>query len=186
MDGINGISAAQLIIAGLTWITIGTLEDLSILQGVGAVTVGTAAGFFPWSFPTARFFTGDAGSYFAGGWLAAGSILAVRLSVPVPAVIAPLMVYGVDTTLTLVHKTRVGLGWQEPHRSHVYQRLVQAGWSPGGSVLFFALRATALSVTGLAWLTSNLSLILVGSTAAAGFSVLYAAAPSIFTAASAP
>ncbi len=55
------------------------------------------------------------------GGLAAG--------VPLIAMVAPLGVYLADASLTLVRRVARGVDWQTAHKEHVYQRLVQAGWS---------------------------------------------------------
>jgi hypothetical protein len=43
--------------------------------------------------------------------------------------VAPLLLYVVDTGSTFVDRMRRGQRWDEPHRDHIYQRLVRGGMS---------------------------------------------------------
>lgn len=180
MDGINGISGAQLIVAGATWTVVGTIEGIALFQGLGAITVGGAIGYLPWNFPNAKFFIGDVGALFAGGWLASVAVIGIRLDVPVAAVIAPLLIYGIDTTVTLVRKVRSGKRWNEPHKSHVYQRLVGGGWSHARATTFYAATAAVAAVSGLGWLADELWITGAAALATAGAVGLYLAAPGLF------
>lgn len=136
MDGINGISVAQAVVAGVTWSALGTAEDLPGVAAGGAIITGVAMGFAPFNVPRARMFLGDVGSYFFGAWLAMIALLGVRYGVAPEAMLAPLGLYLADTGATLVRRFRRGDSWYLPHREHVYQRLTARGWSH--------LRVTAL------------------------------------------
>jgi UDP-N-acetylmuramyl pentapeptide phosphotransferase/UDP-N-acetylglucosamine-1-phosphate transferase len=180
MDGIDGIATAQLILAGLTWVAIGSIENLELVRGLGALTAATAVGFLPWNFPRARFFMGDVGAYFGGSWLAGIAIVAVREGAPLPVIVAPLLIFGVDTAFTLVKKREIGLAWHEPHKYHIYQRLVSAGWSHAQSTFFYSLVAGGVAAAGLLWLTSEPWLIAVGSAVALLLVYVYLTAPTRF------
>ena len=181
MDGINGISAAQLIVAGATWVIVGTLRDLDTVTTLGAVTTGAALGFVPWNFPRARFFMGDVGSYFSGGWLAAVSIVGIQLGVPALVMVAPLLVYGIDTATTLVGRVARGEPWHAAHRDHVYQRLVVGGWSHAEATGFYAAVAGAVAGSGLLWLSDSTGLGVVGLVLIAVALASYLASPALFT-----
>ena len=176
MDGINGIAGAQLAVAGAAFFVIGATEDLDLLRNLGAITAAAAAGFLPWNFPAARFFMGDVGSYFSGAWLAAVAILAMRLDVAPVAAIAPLLIFCGDATLTLVSRIGAGEVWHQPHRSHVYQRLVVGGWSHTRTTGFYSVVATAVSALGLLALAgpAGATVAVLGSLAVFA---LYATAP---------
>src|SRR5207244_9022591 len=68
MDGINGISAAQVIVAGGYFGIVGTQRHVPLLAAGGFVAAGAAAAFLPFNFPKATVFLGDVGSYFLGAW----------------------------------------------------------------------------------------------------------------------
>jgi UDP-GlcNAc:undecaprenyl-phosphate/decaprenyl-phosphate GlcNAc-1-phosphate transferase len=129
MDGVNGISAAQALIAGGAYAILGATHDIPALTAGGAVVAGAALGFAPFNFPRARIFLGDVGSYGFGAALAVLALHAVLSGAPVEATVAPLLLYLVDTATTLVRRVRAGERWYLPHRTHTYQRLASAGWS---------------------------------------------------------
>lgn len=148
MDGINGISAVQTAVAGASWWVIGTAETATALQVGGAIVAGAAAGFAPFNFPRARAFLGDVGSYFLGAWLAVLVVVGLRAGLAVEAVVAPLAVALADTLWTLVGRVQRGESWHQPHREHVYQRLVTAGWSHTATTLFVGGFVIACSGVG--------------------------------------
>lgn len=130
MDGVNGISGLQVVVASLSFAGYGFIADAPGLTVVGAALAGSAIGFLPFNVPRARVFLGDAGSFFFGGALGMCAVLAVAHGLPIDVAVAPLTIYLTDTASTLVHRHRRGERLTEPHRDHVYQRLViERGWS---------------------------------------------------------
>lgn len=178
MDGINGIAAAQLAVAGGSWWAIGAHLDATAVAGLGAVTLGAAIGFLPWNFPRARFFMGDVGSYFAGLWLAGGVVFAVEAGAPLVPALSPLALFGADTTFTLTARIARGERFWEPHRSHVYQRLSDhAGHT--AVTLGYAVLSVLVVTAAATWLGDDPATRAVG-TAAAGLVVLaYLALPAL-------
>ena len=129
MDGINGISCAESIVAGVALGLLGRHEHQLALQAASFALVAGAIGFAPFNFPTARVFLGDVGSYFAGAWLAVLVVIGLRASVPAEAMVAPVALYVADTGVTLARRVRRHEVWHEAHHQHTYQRLVDLGWS---------------------------------------------------------
>lgn len=129
MDGIDGISVAQAVVAGVTWFLVGRYLDSRILAAGGIIVAGAALGFAPFNVPRARMFLGDVGSYFIGAWMAAVAVLGLRAGVPAEAVLAPLALYLADTGTTLLRRVVRGERWYLPHREHAYQRLIDGGLS---------------------------------------------------------
>ena len=129
MDGINGISAMQSLVAGGVWAWLGEVANAPVLVWGGLVLAGASLGFLPYNFPRARVFLGDSGSYFIGGWQAALIVVGLRAGLEPEAVGAPLAIYLADTGTTLLKRMRAGEVWHEPHREHAYQRLIRRGWS---------------------------------------------------------
>ncbi len=151
MDGIDGISVAQAVAAGATWLAVGTHADVPVVATGGAIVAGAALGFAPYNVPRARMFLGDVGSYFIGAWLAAVAVLGLRAGVTAEAVLAPLALYVADTGATLVRRVARGERWYQPHRDHAYQRLGQGGWS---HVQVSAFVAGCIGVCGaLGWVS---------------------------------
>lgn len=129
MDGINGISAAQAVAAGGAFGIVGIWTGAYTVAVLGGATATAALGFLPFNFPRARVFLGDVGSYFFGALLALLVLLALRAGFPLEAAFAPLVLYLADTGTTLLRRMFKGEPWHQPHRDHVYQRLVKLGWS---------------------------------------------------------
>lgn len=129
MDGIEGISAVTAAGAGIIWLVLGTWQHDHVLEATAAATVGGALGLQPFNFPRARVFLGDAGSYFSGGMLGAGLLVALRSGLHPEVVVSPLELYVLDTGVTLVHRLLRGENVFDAHRNHVYQRMCAAGWS---------------------------------------------------------
>ena len=156
MDGIDGISVAQAVGAGVTSFLVGTHADVPALAVGGAVIGGAALGFAPYNLPHARMFLGDVGSYFIGAWLAAVAVLGLRAGVPPEAVLGPMALYVADTGTTLVRRLARGARWYLPHREHVYQRLTAGGWSHVQASAFVLGCVAACGALGAASLVGSL------------------------------
>ncbi len=153
MDGINGISSFTGAVAGLWWLWQGGVHDVAQAQVLGAVVLGAMLGFAPWNVPVARIFLGDVGSYGIGLLIVATSVLGWAGGAPALVAVAPLVVYGADTGWVLIKRARDGRRIGEAHREHVYQRLVDGGWSHPASALLCAgaSAAVCLSVALAPW-----------------------------------
>jgi len=86
--------------------------------------------FLHWNWMPARIFLGDVGSNFLGFALAVLAIWSEN-GRAAPAILwgVAAMVFVVDATITLFRRLARRENVVEAHRSHAYQRLVQAGWS---------------------------------------------------------
>lgn len=129
MDGINGISALSGAVAGGWYAWVGHSVDSTVLLVFGLALLGGCLGFLPWNSPRARVFLGDVGSYGIGAVIAALALVAWLYHVGLIYSLAPLVVYLADTAFVLLQRARRGESLGEAHRDHVYQRLVDGGWS---------------------------------------------------------
>lgn len=178
MDGINGIAAAQLAIAGATWWLIGSIEELIIPAAAGAVSLGAALGFLPWNYPRARLFMGDVGSYFVGMWLAGIAVVNTALGVHLLAAMAPLALFGVDSAFTLSVRIVRRESWMSAHRSHVYQRIIPRFGHTGVTLIYLSLSAV-IAASLLTWVNDSPLARSLGITAACLVVVAYVALPRI-------
>lgn len=127
-DGIAGITAAA-VAAGIA--------AAAAACGAGAVAViaaafaGASLGFLTSNWQPARIFMGDVGSAFCGFLLAVLPLAARADAVPelLPVATLALWPFIFDTVFTIVRRLRAGENIFQAHRSHLYQRLVIAGWS---------------------------------------------------------
>ena len=179
MDGINGISAGQAIVAGAAWFALGVWRDVPVLAVAGAIIAGASAGFLPFNFPRARVFLGDVGSYFLGAWLAATAVFGLRAGLAPEAVLAPLTLYLADTATTIVRRVRQGAHWSAAHRDHTYQRLCAVGWSHACTTVVVTGVMVALAGLGALAELGPLAVRLLVDGAGAAVVVAYLRAPTL-------
>jgi UDP-GlcNAc:undecaprenyl-phosphate GlcNAc-1-phosphate transferase len=124
MDGVNGISSLNAILAGVFFAWLGAGRGLVGIELTGVIIAVSALGFLPWNAPRARIFLGDVGSYALGSALALCAVWAAWSGVDPVLVAAPLGIYVADTSWALLKRLHGHRPWREAHREHVYQRLV--------------------------------------------------------------
>ena len=139
MDGIDGIAGLQGVVAGLGFFLLGD-RDLKL---IGLAVAAACIGFLVHNWSPARIFMGDVGAAFLGFLFA---VMAIRL----PLGVLFVWPFVVDTALTIVRRSIGRENIFAAHRSHLYQRLVQRGFSHGAVAALYGLLA-ALGV-GTAWL----------------------------------
>ncbi len=154
MDGIDGLAGGQAVVAGLGWLALGQLVELPLVSLLGVLVAGSSLGFLGHNWPPARIFMGDVGSAFLGFTLATLAVLGGLADARLPvAGVLLLWPFVFDTTFTLLRRWRRGENIFAAHRSHLYQRLVIAGWRH---------RTVTLLYLGLALLGVGLALAWVG------------------------
>lgn len=130
MDGIDGIAAGEAVSVGLVG---GTLLVFAGVDGLALVVfalAGATAGFLALNWPPAKIFMGDVGSGLLGYAFGVLALASERAgAVPLLVWMILLGVFIVDATATLIHRFLKGEEWYQAHRSHAYQRAVQAGYS---------------------------------------------------------
>ncbi|SDN22096.1 UDP-N-acetylmuramyl pentapeptide phosphotransferase/UDP-N-acetylglucosamine-1-phosphate transferase [Actinomyces ruminicola] len=149
MDGANGLAAGHAVVCALWFVVVSVMHPVPGLGFVMITVAGAAAGFLPFNAPRARLFLGDTGSYALGGAWAFAATVCLASGAPVSAAVAPLLVLVTDAGFTLWMRVRTGQRWYEPHKLHVYQRLVTFGWPHWGVALLVA--STAALCSTLAW-----------------------------------
>jgi UDP-N-acetylmuramyl pentapeptide phosphotransferase/UDP-N-acetylglucosamine-1-phosphate transferase len=152
MDGIDGIAGGQAVVAGLGWTIMGSLGDQSFVGLIGMLLTASSLGFLFHNWPPARIFMGDVGSAFIGFTLAVLPIIAgqrnPRLMVAGFLVVWPFIF---DTSFTLVRRLNNKENIFVAHRSHIYQRLVIAGYSHRFVTLIYMGLALIGTVIALLW-----------------------------------
>ena len=177
MDGVNGISGAHALIAGVVYADLGWWRHDGFMVPVGAAVAVSALAFLPWNAGRARVFLGDAGSYALGAALATLAAYAVLAGIPVEAALGPLALYLADTAWTLQRRIRAGERWLEPHRTHIYQKWCDVGWSHQRVTVTAAATTVLLSVLGAASLAGDPALRAAADLAGAGVVLAYLRSP---------
>jgi Fuc2NAc and GlcNAc transferase len=152
MDGIDGLAAGEALLAGLAAALLLGLRDSS-LAFLPLLLSAAAGGFLLWNRSPARLFMGDVGSGFLG-FVFAGLAVASENTGRLPALVWVVLLgaFFADATITLVRRVVRRERWYAAHRSHAYQRAVQAGWSHGRVTAF--VLALDLVLALLAWVGS--------------------------------
>lgn len=155
MDGMDGFAGGMAAIGFGTLGIIAWEASYPLYALANMILVAACLGFLSRNFPPARIFMGDVGSTFLGACAGTG-IIAFHLSGLLPfwlgiLVFAPFIL---DATVTLFRRMFSGERFWEAHKSHYYQRLVQAGWGHRKTVLaeyglMLACGATAIGAREL-------------------------------------
>ena len=130
MDGVDGLAAAQTVVAGLGWVLLAVMAQTPELCAFGLLLGASSAGFAVHNWPPARIFMGDVGSTFIGFILAMVTVWAGTIQ-PILWICGVVLVWPFlfDTAFTMVRRIAHRENLFRPHRSHLYQRLVSTGWT---------------------------------------------------------
>jgi len=152
MDGIDGIAGGQAVVAGLGWTIIGFISGQSYIGLIGVLLAASSLAFLLYNWSPARIFMGDVGSAFMGFTLAVLPIIAGRQS-PRIIVAGLLLVWPFifDTSFTLIRRLTRGENVFVAHRSHIYQRLVIAGYNHRFVTLLYVGLALVGVIVALIW-----------------------------------
>ena len=181
MDGINGISAGQvLVVAGQVSVA-SLIANQKPIATAGAIVAAGALAFLPFNFPQARMFLGDVGSYLLGALVAGLVIAAVVADIPPEAAASGAVLYGADTFVTLVRRVRRGEVWHEAHREHVYQRLNDLGLSHVAVTSVVTGMAALCAVLGVAGAQHESGVRALAIAAIAMVAAMYIALPQMIT-----
>lgn len=157
MDGIDGLAAVQGLVAGLGWTLLASLSHQPWIAFVALLLAAGCAGFLVHNWSPARIFMGDVGSAFLG-FTFAFITLAAAQRLPKFAFVGGLLLWPFifDSAFTLVRRVGRGENILVAHRSHLYQRLVLAGWRHGSvTTLYGGLTAVSVGLTLVWWITDS-------------------------------
>jgi Fuc2NAc and GlcNAc transferase len=123
MDGVDGFASVEAIfVSAVFFLMTGNFASLLLIFCVG--------GFLYWNWPRAKIFMGDTGSTQLGFILVIlGIYFHNHLKFSILNWIMLTSPFWFDATITLFRRWRNKEKLNEAHRKHVYQRIVQAGFS---------------------------------------------------------
>ncbi|ERN42039.1 UDP-N-acetylmuramyl pentapeptide phosphotransferase [Rubidibacter lacunae KORDI 51-2] len=136
MDGLDGL------VAGSTALQLGFLATATE-EPLWGLLVASLLGFLVRNWSPAKIFMGDVGSTVLGACVA---IALLNVSEPAPAwtLLAVTLPLVGDAVYTLARRLLRGENIFQAHRTHLYQRLQQSGWSHASvAATYLALTATA-------------------------------------------
>lgn len=128
LDGIDGFVASQCLVLCGTLVILAPAGSLGF--GLACILGGALVGFLCWNWPPAKIFMGDVGSG-ALGYLCVliGAVVMSETDASLVRVFLPLVPMVLDSTWTMLRRQRNGERLTEAHRSHLYQRLANGGWT---------------------------------------------------------
>jgi len=146
MDGLDGLVAGVSIIQ-MSFFALYCHEPFLWLF------VAALLGFLVWNWSPAKIFMGDAGSTVIGAMSAIALLLPDLSPVQSGSALAVILPLVGDAIYTLSQRLRRGENILQAHRSHIYQRLQQQGWSHSQVALMYLtltlFSAISLHVWGL-------------------------------------
>jgi UDP-N-acetylmuramyl pentapeptide phosphotransferase/UDP-N-acetylglucosamine-1-phosphate transferase len=150
-DGLAGLAGA--VVAGCLAAAADGVGEPA-LAALAAAVAAACLGFLTCNWEPARIFMGDVGSTGCGFLLAALPLAAApahspRLVPVVAAAAAPLIL---DAAVTLLVRLRHRENIFMPHRQHLYQRLVLAGWSHQAVAVIYGGLAAAGGLIAISWM----------------------------------
>ena len=153
MDGIDGLAALQAVIAGLAWLIIGLWLGSYVVLALGLLLAAASIGFLLHNWSPARIFMGDVGSATLGFIFAVLPLMAHNAE-PRLAVISVVVVWPFvfDASFTLLRRLRRGENIFQAHRSHLYQRLVIAGYTHRSVTVLYGTWALISCAAAVSWL----------------------------------
>lgn len=164
MDGIDGIAGGQALVAAAAWGWIGWYFRLPAVSDLGVLLAVTSLVFLFFNWSPAKIFLGDVGSAPLGFLFAVLPLLAARarpelgasLSVAGMALVWPFVF---DASFTFLRRLMRREDVFAAHRSHLYQRMVIAGWSHAAvATLYIALAIVSALAGGLVVVTGGWAL----------------------------
>ncbi|MDE2091047.1 MAG: glycosyltransferase family 4 protein [Gammaproteobacteria bacterium] len=129
MDGMDGFAGGMAVVGFSVLGCLGLRADAIGYAAICFSIAAASAGFLVFNFPPARIFMGDVGSSTLGYLVGVLGIWADGENIaPLWATVLIFSPFIVDATVTLMRRLLAGEKVWQAHRSHYYQRLVQAGW----------------------------------------------------------
>jgi len=122
MDGLDGL------VAGVSTVQLGFLA-IWFNEPLNWLAVAVLIGFLHWNWSPAKIFMGDAGSTFLGAVVAIALLNNNNHSTSVWSALTITLPLIGDAIYTIICRLMRGENIFKAHRTHLYQRLQQSGWS---------------------------------------------------------
>lgn len=157
MDGIDGIAGLQAVTSGIGWMLVGKVLGIDEIALYGGIIAFSCLGFLIHNWDPAKIFMGDVGSAFLGFTFSVLPLLASREQ-PVYSHILPIIailllwLFIFDSIFTIIKRLIKKDKIWEPHREHIYQRLVIKGYSHKLVTVLYGINSLVILGYVLIWL----------------------------------
>jgi UDP-N-acetylmuramyl pentapeptide phosphotransferase/UDP-N-acetylglucosamine-1-phosphate transferase len=151
MDGIDGLAATEGLVAGLGWTLLAWLSGQSWLAVLALLVAAGCLGFVFHNWHPARIFMGDVGSAFLGFTFAFMALATPRHIDQLGSGVLILWPFVFDAGFTMLRRLQRRENLLVAHRSHLYQRLVLAGWRQAAVTSLYGVFALVTVGLGIAW-----------------------------------
>jgi len=153
LDGSDGVAAGVAAVIALGYVLLNGGSAASLGGQVAWALLGSSIGFLVSNFPPAKIFMGDCGSTTLGfviaflglDYYSAGDSRSSRLLVPLLFAGLPLLDFGLAVLRRLNRRASLFAG----DRQHLYDLLLQRGWSQRKVAISFYITTGLLLVSGL-------------------------------------
>lgn len=155
MDGIDGLAGTQGLVAGLGWAVLASLSGQPWLATLSLLVAAGCAGFVFHNWPRATIFMGDVGSAYLGFTFAFIALAAPRRIDQFASGVLILWPFVFDAGFTMLRRLQRRENILVAHRSHLYQRIVLAGWGQAAVTSMYAVFALVTTALAIAWWLST-------------------------------
>lgn len=160
MDGIDGMAGLQAFVGGAAWSFLGWYCQLPVVMIFGIVLACSSAGFLGHNWAPARIFMGDVCSTFLGFTFAALPLITAQYDLKL-LIVGPLILWPFifDAGITVIRRALKGENVFLAHRSHLYQRLIIAGFPHAQITSLYGILSASITLMAIAW---YVDMIIVG------------------------
>ncbi len=138
IDGMDGLATGAGLLAALTILTGGLLQNNTPLLFAIVPLIGALFGFLRYNFHPASIFLGDSGSLTLGFLLGCYGLIWSQKSATLLGMTAPLIAFSlplVETSLTIARRFLRNQPIFSPDRRHIHHQLLEKGMTPKRAVL---------------------------------------------------
>ena len=150
MDGSNGMAGLQGVFSATVLAVLFHQSADVHFSLLSLLLAACCAGFLPWNLGHAKVFMGDVGSLALGFLFAAFLLYGTGTGAfALPVALMVMLLFLTDATLTLLFRVIRGERWYTAHRQHLYQRLIENGWTHGRVAMLYQLINLAVVLPGI-------------------------------------
>ncbi|MEW6041503.1 MAG: MraY family glycosyltransferase [Elusimicrobiota bacterium] len=153
-DGLDGLAGGVVSISLIGFCLLFYLQDNNTYLIISLALLGSILGFLPYNFNPARIFAGDNGSTFLGYMLAVLAINSSSRPYDFNLFFVSLILIGlpvIDTALAILRRYLKGRPISVGDRSHIYDQLVDKGFSVKKTVLICYTIQISLVAISIYW-----------------------------------